>query len=165
MYIFHDTIGFIHVITAIIAMITGSMILAIRKGTLLHKRVGYIYIASMTALLVTAFMIYRLWGGWGLFHYAAVISSVTLMGGFLPIIFRYPKDSYIAYHFSFMYWSVIGLYGAFFSEIMTRLPSLLYDGPPDTFFFQLLGATVGTVMLAGGIYFYKHKDRWEAEFT
>lgn len=146
-------------------MIAGSMILVMKKGTMNHKRVGYIYIAAMAALLVTAFMIYRLWVGWGLFHYAAVISSVTLLGGSLPIIFRYPNNNYIALHFSFMYWSVIGLYGAFFSEIMTRLPSLLYEGPPDTFFFLLLSATVGLVMTSGGIYFYKNKERWEGEFS
>lgn len=165
-YFYHDYIGFIHLVTAIIAMITGSMILVMKKGTLNHKRVGYIYVAAMLALLVTAFMIYRLWGVWGLFHYAAVISSVTLLGGFLPIIFQYPEKNYIAFHFSFMYWSVMGLYGAFFSEIMTRVPNLLYgDTGPSTMFFNFLGITVGLVMTIGGIYFYKNKDRWESEFS
>ncbi len=164
-YFFHDTVGLIHLISAIIAMITGTMILFMKKGTQNHKKVGYVYFAAMTVLLITAFMIYRLWGGWGLFHYAAVISSVTLLGGFLPIIFRYPKGSYITLHFSFMYWSVMGLYGAFFAEIMTRLPSILYEGPPDAFFFQILSVTVGLVMVLGGFYFYRNKDRWEREFV
>ncbi|NBC67132.1 MAG: DUF2306 domain-containing protein [Bacteroidetes bacterium] len=164
MYFFHDTVGFIHLVSAIISMITGTMILVMKKGTLNHKRVGYVYVAAMAAVLITAFMIYRLWGGWGLFHYAALVSSVTLLGGMIPILFKYPKDSYIAFHFSFMYWSVMGLYGAFFAEIMTRLPSMLYDGPPDALFFQILSVTVGLVMALGGYYFYRNKDRWEREF-
>ena len=165
MNFYHDTIGLTHLVASIIAIIAGTMILLMKKGTLNHKKVGYIYVTAMTVLLITAFMIYRLWGGWGLFHYAAVISSVTLLGGMLPIVFQYPKKNYIAFHFSFMYWSVIGLYAAFFSEIMTRLPSILYDGPPDSFFFQLLSVTVGLVVMSGGIYFYKNKRRWETEFS
>lgn len=165
MYFFHDTIGLIHLVTAIIALITGTMILAMKKGTLNHKRAGYVYVAAMTVLLITAFMIYRLWGGWGLFHYAALISSITLLGGFVPIIFRYPKDNYLSYHFSFMYWSVMGLYGAFFAEIMTRLPNIFYgDTGPSSMFFNVLGGTVGLVMAIGGIYFYKNKNRWEKQF-
>lgn len=165
MYFFHDTVGLIHLISAILAMVTGTMILVMKKGTLNHIRVGYIYVAAMAGVLITAFMIYRLWGGWGLFHYAALVSSVTLLGGMIPILFEYPKNSYIAFHFSFMYWSVIGLYGAFFAEIMTRLPSLIYDGPPDALFFQILSVTVGLVMVLGGYYFYRNKDRWEREFS
>lgn len=165
MYFFHDTVGFIHLLSAIISMITGTLIFVMKKGTLNHKRVGYVYVTAMAAVLITAFMIYRLWGGWGLFHYAAVVSSVTLLGGMVPILFKYPKQSYIAFHFSFMYWSVMGLYGAFFAEIMTRLPSLIYDGPPDALFFQILSVTVGFVMALGGYYFYRNKDRWEREFS
>lgn len=165
MYFFHDTIGFIHLISAIISMISGTMILVMKKGTLNHKRVGNVYVVAMVVVLMTAFMIYRLWGGWGLFHYAALISSVTLLGGMVPILFKYPKENYIAFHFSFMYWSVVGLYGAFFAEIMTRLPSLIYKGPPNALFFQILSVTVGLVMALGGFYFYRNKDRWEKEFS
>lgn len=166
MYFFHDTLGLIHLVTALIALITGTMILAMKKGTQNHKRVGYVYVAFMAVLLVTAFMIYRLWGGWGLFHYAALVSSVTLMGGFIPIILKYPKENYIAYHFSFMYWSVMGLYGAFFAEIMTRLPNMLYgDTGPSSMFFNFLGVTVGLVMTIGGIYFYRNKERWVKQFS
>lgn len=165
MYLYHDTIGLIHLLTALISMITGTMILVMQKGTLNHKRVGYVYVAAMVVVLVTAFMIYRLWGEWGLFHYAALVSSITLLGGMVPIVFKYPKERYVAFHFSFMYWSVIGLYGAFFAEIMTRLPSLIYNGPPNALFFHILSVTVGFVMALGGFYFYRNKDRWEREFS
>lgn len=166
MYFYHDTIGLVHLLSAVLALITGTMILMMKKGSRNHKRVGYVYVACMTLLLITAFMIYRLWGGWGLFHYAALVSSVTLLGGFVPILFRYPRKSYIALHFSFMYWSVMGLYGAFFAEIMTRLPNLLYgETGPDTMFFNFLGITVGVVMTIGGIYFCKNKERWEKQFN
>ena len=165
MYFFHDTIGLIHLIAAISSLIFGTAILIITKGTQLHKKEGYVYVVSMVVTLATAFMIYRLWGGWGIFHYAAVISSVTLIGGMIPVITRYPTNSYIILHFSFMYWSVMGLYGAFFAEIMTRVPPLIFsDGNTVSIFLNTTGITVGIVMAVGGYYFYKHKDHWAKQF-
>jgi uncharacterized membrane protein len=165
MYLFHDTIGLIHLIAAICSLFSGTTILFIAKGTQLHKKAGYIYVVSMVVTIITAFMIYRLWGGWGIFHYAAIISSVTLLGGMIPVITRYPTNSYIILHFSFMYWSVIGLYGAFFAEIMTRVPPLIFsDGTSVSIFLNTTGITVAIVMAIGGYYFYKHKDNWEKQF-
>lgn len=166
MNFFHDTIGLIHLVTAIFAVITGSMILVMKKGTQNHIRVGYAYVAFMTVMLTTAFTIYRLWGEWGLFHYAAVMSSVTLLGGIIPILTKYPKDSYMVFHFSFMYWSVLGLYSAFFAEIMTRLPLVVFEGEgPNAMFFNMVGLAFVLVMGFGGFYFYRNKDRWEKQFS
>lgn len=44
---YHDSVGLIHLISAIIALITGTMILVMKKGTLNHKRIGYVYVAAM----------------------------------------------------------------------------------------------------------------------
>jgi hypothetical protein len=165
MYFFHDTTGLIHLVAAICSMVTGTMILIIEKGTGLHKKTGYFYVLSMAVTLITAFMIYRLWGGWGVFHYAAVISSVTLLGGMIPVLTRYPTNSYLFFHFSFMYWSVMGLYGAFFAEIMTRVPPLIFsDGASVSIFLNITGLTVAIVMAIGGYYFYKYKDLWAEQF-
>lgn len=165
MSFFHDSTGLIHLIAAICSLITGTMILAIQKGTVLHKKTGYIYVLSMIITLGTAFMIYRLWGGWGIFHYAAVVSSITLLCGMIPVITKYPANSYLTLHFSFMYWSVMGLYGAFFAEMMTRIPPLVFsDGDSISIFLNTTGITVGVVMAFGGYYFYKFKDQWEQEF-
>ena len=65
-YVFSTT-GWIHLIASIVALITGTMILLMKKGTRVHIRIGYGYAAAMVVVVGTAFMIYRLFGGWGIF--------------------------------------------------------------------------------------------------
>ena len=109
----------------------------------------------MLVLLVTAFSIYRLFGGFGIFHIAAVVSTVTLAGGMLPVLFKKPRH-YILLHYTFMYWSVIGLYAAFISETLTRIP----DSP----FLGTVGIATFTVTILAQIGFYKYKKKWEERF-
>ena len=153
-YFFHDTIGLIHLLSACLALITGTMVLAMKKGTDTHIKIGYAYAVSMVIVVATAFMIYRLFGRWGIFHWAALVSGATLAGGMIPVILRKPKGSWLGLHFSFMYWSVIGLYAAFVSEVVTRVP----ESP----FFGMVGIGTGIVVTAGGIYFYFGKHKWES---
>lgn len=152
----YDFTGLIHLISSVLALITGTLILTLKKGTNLHKRTGYIYACCMVVLLITAFMIYRLFRGFGIFHIAAVISSVTLAGGMVPVLLRKPKNNWLPLHFSFMYWSVIGLYMAFAAEVLTRIP--------ETPFFSMVGLATGAIGFGGGFYFYLHKEKWEKQF-
>lgn len=152
-----DTTGLIHLISSCFALIFGTMILILPKGTKRHKQVGYGYILSMTVLIVTAFMIYRLFNGWGIFHYLTVVSLVSLLGGMVPIWTKWPKNSWQDLHFSFMYWSVMGLYAAFASEIITRVP--------DTPFFGMLGIATGGIMFVAAWFYYKYRARWARVFT
>jgi hypothetical protein len=106
----------------------------------------------MVILLVTAFMLYNLFGKWGIFHYFAVVSTFTLLLGMVPIFMRNQIKNWAYLHFSFMYWSVIGLYGAFVSEMMTRIPEVP--------FFGMVGLATAGVMVVGGIVFGFNKAKW-----
>lgn len=153
-------IGIIHFIASIAALISGTAVLAKHKGTKIHKQLGYVYILSILIVLATSFMIYRLHGTFGILHWFAVISSLTLLGGMLPMFLKKPKN-YISYHFSFMYWSVIGLYCAFMAEIFTRIP-LIYTIDADVvgIFYAMVGLASGLVGGIGAIYFKRFKKRW-----
>lgn len=155
--IVYSPTGFIHLIAAIISLITGTTVLALKKGTAIHIKIGYMYIISMLVVNTTAFMIYRLFGGFGVFHYAALLSLVTVIAGAVPAVLRIPKNNWIDLHFSFMYWSIIGLYAAFAAEVLTRIP--------ETPFLAMVGYATGGIMLIGGTYFYWKKDQWSEEFT
>ncbi|MDQ4123934.1 MAG: DUF2306 domain-containing protein [Acidobacteriota bacterium] len=146
-------IGLIHLIASIIALIAGTLVLSAAKGTKFHKTVGYVYAASMTILIVTAFCIYRLFGGFGIFHVAAIVSALTLAGGVVPAILRRPRKTWLGLHYSFMFWSVVGLYAAFVSEIMTRVPGLR--------FYSWLAISIAAVMTAGYLIFFFYKSRWQ----
>lgn len=110
--------GSLHLIVYLIAMITGSMVLYMQKGTKRHRQIGYIYVIAMLLVNLSAFMIYRLFGGFGIFHFFAIISLLTLFAGMYPILTR-KSENYLLTHFNYMYWSVVGLYCAFCSEILT----------------------------------------------
>ena len=155
-----NEIGFVHLIVSILALVFGTWVLAARKGTRAHRRVGYLYAISMILLIATSLMIYRLFGTFGLFHYAAVVSGITLAGGMIPVILRKPKDSWLGLHLSFMYWSVFGLYAAFVAEMATRLPVRTIFDSPKMFFITVGIATLST-MLVGQIIFFKKKKKWQ----
>ena len=151
-----DTTGLVHVISAVFALISGTMIITMKKGTKRHVQVGYLYVISMVVLIVTAFMIYRLFGGWGVFHYASVVSLISISLGMIPIWLKKPVNNWRYLHFTFMYWSVIGLYAAFAAEMFTRIP--------NTPFLGMVGIVTGVIMLIGGLLFGLKKASWRTVF-
>ncbi|WP_144802555.1 hypothetical protein [Maribacter sp. MAR_2009_72] len=97
-------------------------------------------------------MIYRLFNAWGIFHYATLFSLLTILLGMIPIWTKKPTNTWKFRHFSFMYWSVIGLYSAFGAEILTRIPKAS--------FFGMVGLATVLILLVGAILFRKNKTKW-----
>jgi len=73
--------GLIHFIASIAALLLGTFVLILPKGTSKHKVIGRSHALSMLLVLSTAFMIYGLFGNWGIFHWTAVISTLTILCG------------------------------------------------------------------------------------
>ena len=113
-------LGTIHLLTAIAALISGAVVGFARKGTRSHRRVGWIYFVSMVLLNGTAFFIYGLFDGFGPFHFAAIVSGVTVLLGFIAAFWRWPKKTWVAGHAYWMAWSYVGLCAAAVSEVSTR---------------------------------------------
>lgn len=157
--------GLIHFIAAIFAFLLGTLVLVLPKGALKHKIIGRLYAMTMLVVLTTAFMTYRLFGTWGIFHWTAVISSLTLVCGLIPILTRRPTNSYISLHFSFMYWSIMGVYGAFVSETLVRMPKVVVEsGIPNSVFYNMTGIGTAIVMGLGVYFFLKNKSKWDKQF-
>ncbi|MBK6776804.1 MAG: DUF2306 domain-containing protein [Flavobacteriales bacterium] len=110
-----------HIASATLAMVLGLMVLVRAKGTRSHRRLGFVYVLSMALLNISAFGMYRLFGTFGAFHVAALVSASTVVAGILAILKRPRTQRQVELHLVFMYWSVIGLYAAFFSELMVRV--------------------------------------------
>ncbi len=147
-----DAVGTVHLIFAMVAVVSGTLVLSMKKGTTRHKRVGRIYGFSMIVMLVTAFMIYRLFGRFGTFHYTAIISVLTLAAGMVPPLFLRSNPNWLRWHFGFMYWSVIGLYAAFAAEVMVRIP--------ETPFYGMVGVATFMVIALGVLGFVVFQKRW-----
>ncbi|WP_338766932.1 DUF2306 domain-containing protein [Bernardetia sp. ABR2-2B] len=122
--IVHSSLGSVHLFAAIIAMITGLIvILKGHKGNISHQRIGYIYVFSMLLLNGTAFGIYN-FGKFSMFHFFAIVSLVSLTAGMLPMVFNISNK--MRFHYRYMSWSVVGLYAAFVAEFFTRFVHFEY---------------------------------------
>ncbi|MCB0492235.1 MAG: DUF2306 domain-containing protein [Cyclobacteriaceae bacterium] len=146
----HSTTGFIHLFTAIGAMATGTLVLMLKKGTRTHRFIGYLYFYLMLVMNSTAFMLYGLFGTFGPFHVAAVASLITVLFGLIPVIRR--KPGWLRQHLTFMYYSIVGLYAAFASETLTRIPK-------SPFFTMVIIATIA-ITIAGVFIFKRMKPIW-----
>ena len=122
--IIHSNIGWFHFILAVLAMLTGTIVLLNKKGTLFHKRTGYVYVVSMLLMNISSFFIMN-FNGFSIFHFFAIVSLVAIIGGMVPTIKK--KKNWFGYHFYFMSWSVVGLYCAFWAEVGTRFVNNMKD--------------------------------------
>lgn len=91
-----------------------------------------------------------------MFHYTALISLVSILLGMVPIWMRKTIRNWKYLHFSFMYWSIIGLYAAFAAEVLVRIPK--------TPFFGMVGIATGVIMVLGGIGFGIKNAKWKSVF-
>lgn len=148
----HSTTGLVHILAALAAMVVGTIVLVIKKGTRTHRFLGYLYFYLMLTLNGTAFMLYGLLGTFGPFHVAAVISLLTLMAGFVPVIRRKPRSKWLMQHFTFMYFSIVGLYAAFVSETLTRIPK--------TPFYTMVFAASLLITMIGVYVYFRMRPQW-----
>jgi uncharacterized membrane protein len=84
--------GLIHFIASIAALLLGTFVLILPKGTSKHKVIGRLYALAMLVVLSTAFMIYGLLGNWRIFHWTAVISTLTIFLTFPLILYTTLKQ-------------------------------------------------------------------------
>lgn len=117
-----STLGWIHTTFGIIALLAGTAVVLLRKGTRWHRTLGHVYLTSMISLNVTALFIYRLFGHFGPFHWLALNSLLTLIAGMVPVFTRRP--GWLERHAIFINISFIGLVAAMASEITSRIPGL-----------------------------------------
>lgn len=157
-YLFSGMPGIIHTIAALKALLLGSAVLLMKKGTAIHKRIGYAYVASMLIVLSTAFMIYELFNGFGVFHAFAILSFVALIGGLYPALFRHRIKQWYVQHVEVMSWSVVGLYAAFVAEVSVRF------FPPEYFYF-IVGIGGGAVTMIGAIIIKREKKKIMQKFN
>ena len=153
----NSSLGWFHLFTALAAMITGAFVLATPKGTKRHKRAGYVYVFSMLLVCGSAMGIYHLTGTFGIFHVTAIVGFLTLAGGMIPMFMKNLDRQYKAVHVWFMYYSILGLYAAFASELSVRIP----DKP----FYSMVGVATGSIFLAGTLFILKKEKIWTKHFV
>lgn len=153
-------IGVFHLAAAILAIASGAAVLLLtRKGGRRHRQLGWFYVGSMAAVNVTALLIYKLFGGFGPFHVAALVSLVTVGAGTLVAMTarrrRLARDAkgrehFVEAHYWWMTFSYVGLIAAFASEVITRHPGTRNAlGGPGINFALAVGAATFLVVGVG----------------
>ena len=140
----------IHTLFGFLSLFVGMFVLLRPKGTKSHKVVGKIYVTAMLGLNITAFGIYNLFGGFGVFHVAAIISLFSVLAGLLVLYFRTKIKFWVLIHYEFMVWSYIGLLAATSNEAFVHVTMLnkiakTYNWLPFTIMFCIIG--VGATFL------------------
>ncbi len=148
--ILHSPVSVVHVIAALLALITGTTILFTAKGTARHRQIGWLYAGSMAVLLITAFQIYYLFGRFGVIHWGAVGSITALLVGLGAVALRAVLANWLLWHYVGMGASVTGLYAAFVIESSYRF------FPPGWFWYVTMGGA-NTVFVTVAVLLY---GRW-----
>ena len=140
-----STLGWVHLVFALVALFTGTAVVALRKGTRWHRMIGNFYVSSMLGTNISAFFIYDLFGGFGPFHWMAIGSLLSLVLGMVPVITRRPKGRWLAIHGGFITGSYVGLVAALVAEVSSR-------SPQTGEFVAEVAALSTVIVLAAGIY-------------
>ena len=138
-----------HIVFGFASLIFGTIVLLRPKGTATHIAFGRAYVFSMIALCATSFGIYDMFGGFGIFHIAAIFSLVSIAAGIGAALFRRKLKGWIFWHYQFMSWSYIGLLGATSNEAYANI------GPLNTFAINNPSApwlTLMVLFLIGAVY-------------
>jgi uncharacterized membrane protein len=110
-----------HAINGIICLVSGLLIILLKKGTSRHRKTGRIYVASMYLLCLASFGITDttpFFKGFGLFHIMAIASAATVTAGLIPVLRRRTLRNWYSKHFDYMLWSYVGLIMAFNSHFI-----------------------------------------------
>ncbi len=133
-----STIGLAHTIIAFLALALGAIVLRRPKGGRWHRSLGHLYVNAMVALNVTGLLITDLFGGFGPFHWMALVSLIVLMMGMLAVLLRRPVGSWRAVHSGYMAGSYVGLVAAAGAEVGARVPGVPFA----------IGVTVPTLLIS-----------------
>ncbi|WP_266365477.1 DUF2306 domain-containing protein [Tellurirhabdus rosea] len=141
--ILHTPVSGLHVTAALLAVFFGTTVVLLPKGTRRHRQLGYAYVASMLVVNGTAFGIYELFGHFGVVHWGAVMSLLTLTGGMGMAILKQPAKNWRFWHEALMGWSVTGLYAAGLVESTYRM------FPAHYFWWVTMGLSAITFLTGG----------------
>ncbi len=159
--------GVIHLVSAIISLVIGPIIFFTTKGTRLHIMLGRTYVAAMLALNISALFIYKLFGGFGVFHILIPVSLIPLTYGTAAVFFKRPQAQWLSNHYRAMCWSYIGLVAAGVAESFVRIPLLrnISVFGEWTDFGVFVGMLALVVCVSGGFLVVKNEKKVLANLT
>src|SRR5262245_54516535 len=105
-----------HIALGLGALAVGLVVLLRRKGTRIHRMIGWTFVACLSALAMHNFS-----GTFGPFHVFVPISLAGLVYGLYQVLKR-PSRDWLEGHYYGMCFSYVGLLAATTAEIIVRVP-------------------------------------------
>jgi uncharacterized membrane protein len=131
-----------HVLAAFSALLVGAAVLLVPKGTHTHRVIGTIYALALIVVNVAALSLHRE-NAFGVFHWLAVASLVSLAGGLSALLVGKRSPPVVATHAYFMTWSYAGLVAAGCGQLAVAV------GPGDGGWVVPL--VIGAVLSVSGV--------------
>jgi uncharacterized membrane protein len=107
----------VHVLAAGAAFMLGVAQLALPKGTVPHRTMGWIWVLLMLVVALSSFLIHqiRLWGSWSPIHLLSIFTLVTL-----PLAVGHARRGKVANH----RWAMLSLFvgGLLIAGAFTFIP-------------------------------------------
>jgi len=141
----HSAMGAMHLFAALVALVTRLAVVLSPKGGAAHRLLGLVYAFAMLMTCISALLLYRMTGHFGLFHFFAVLCLIYVMIGVTQAILQ--RGDWIRRHLIWMGWSYLGLLAAAATEAFIRLPGLTHISDNQTF---LVGGALGAAIAALG---------------
>jgi uncharacterized membrane protein len=147
-----SVLGIIHTACSVLGLVFGAIIFLRPKGTRAHAWLGWTYAATMAVVNVTALCIYRLTGGFNLFHALSIVILVMVVIGLAQVARRSRPRRWLWRHYQYMCWSFVGLLAATNNEAFIRVPALVGLAERTTRALPLI-ATAGLVAICAAVIF------------
>ena len=122
-------LGGFHTACGALALLLGSAIFLRTKGTRTHIWLGKVYLGCMICLNVSALAIYRLTGGFNIFHALAVLNLAIITVAIAHFFRRRGSRKWLWRHYQYMAWSYVGLTAATVNEASCASP-ISTNSPP-----------------------------------
>jgi uncharacterized membrane protein len=137
--------GLIHVAAAAVALGAGAALFAGRKGTMRHRRLGFLYLGAMAYVNLAAWSVDTR-GAIGPFHVLTVLSVATLVGAYVILLTGRRSRGRSEAHGTMMAWSYAGV-----------LAAGLGQGAAAT--DLSVGVVIGATLLAAGLLIHVARPR------
>jgi len=116
----HSSVGAIHFVCSVVAMLSGMFVLLYTKGTAFHRKIGYVFVTALIGVNISALFIYDFNdGSISVFHFLIPVSLFFLSFGIIPMIGK-RKTSAASRHIIGMNGAVLGLWAAGATEYFVR---------------------------------------------
>jgi uncharacterized membrane protein len=156
----HSTAGAFHVIMATTGLFTGAYLLLSAKGTKLHKSIGYVFVAALLIVNVSALFIYDFnHGKPSVFHYLIIVSLLCLFYGLYPMFKRPFVPGRIKQHFMGMTGAAIGLWAAGATEYFVRELAIGLN-PAQLITYSFAISVPFALLITFTIWYHIHRTKW-----